>query len=332
MNLTLAKVAAASAEEWDRTWRACGCATWFHSRDWSEIWSAYQLGKTRPHPLSVNFSDGRRVLLPLTSRKALKGLAKRFLSSPGGTYGGWISSDELAPAHARVLVEFLTRQLGPLDWRLNPYDPVLRELSVPGARDDETHALDLRPGFAVISEEWSHGQAALARKVRKAVREGVTVAAAETEQDWRAYFDVYVKSLTRWADQATSRYRWSLFEELFRRRSPHQCLWLARREGQVIAGALCFYSRAHAIYWHGAALEEFFPLRPVNLLMHDAIRDACERGCAWFDFNPSGDHEGVKAFKKSFGAQALPSPVVKITPRFRHAVRGVWRRMLKAEA
>lgn len=325
MNLSLAKVAAASDEEWDRTWLKCDSATYFHSREWSEVWGAYQRAKTRPHPLKAIFSDGKQVVLPLSSRKALKGLVKRFLSSPAGTYGGWISSEELTPAHVRLLVEFLTRELGPLDWRLNPYDLILRATVIPGAKDDETHALDLRPGFAAVSAEWSHGQAALARKVRKAVREGVTVTPAEAEPDWRAYFDVYEQSLARWADQATSRYRWNLFSELFHRRSPHHQLWLARREERVIAGALCFYSKAHAIYWHGAALEEFFPLRPVNLLMHDAIRDACARGCAWFDFNPSGDHEGVKAFKKSFGAQALPSPVVKITPRWRHAVRRLFR-------
>lgn len=332
MNLSITTLAPATAEEWDAASRSCGYATFFHFREWSETWSAYTSGKTRPHPLTVTFSDGKRALLPLSSRKALKGLARRFLSSPAGTYGGWISSDDLTPGHARLLVELFTRQLGPLDWRLNPYDLLLREVTVPGAKEDETHALDLRPGFAAVSAEWSHGQTALARKVRKAVREGVTVVAAQSEQDWRDYFDVYEKSLARWAGQATSRYRWGLFEELFHRRSPNQRLWLARRAGQNIAGALCFYSKAHAIYWHGAALEEFFPLRPVNLLMHDAIRDACERGFAWFDFNPSGEHEGVKAFKKSFGAQALPSPVVKIVPRLRHTLRGVWRRVLKEPA
>jgi hypothetical protein len=50
----------------------------------------------------------------------------------------------------------------------------------------------------------------------------------------------------------------------------------------------------------------------VNLLLHDVIRDACERGFRWFDFNPSGGHEGVAAFKRSFGAECRPAPVVTI--------------------
>jgi CelD/BcsL family acetyltransferase involved in cellulose biosynthesis len=326
MNVSLVKVAAASDEEWDRTWRECDYATYFHSREWSEVWSAYHRAKTRPDPLGVTFSDGTRAILPLSSRKTLTGLAKRFLSSPAGTYGGWISSDELTAAHVRLLVEFLTRQLGPLDWRLNPYDPLLRDITVPGAQDDETHALDLSPGFDRLFRGWTKGHSSAAKKAQ---REGVSIVEATHDGDWRAYFRVYEDSIRRWAERDGARYRWELFHELSRLPSPGVRLWLARKEGQTIAGALCFYSRIHCAYWHGAVLEECFLLRPVHLLMHDVIRDACQRGLAWFDFNPSGDHEGVKAFKKSFGAQALPSPVVKITPRWRHAVRGVLRGVFK---
>ncbi len=69
----------------------------------------------------------------------------------------------------------------------------------------------------------------------------------------------------------------------------------------------------HAVWFHrnhGAALEDYFTLRPVNLLLYEAIKHACEEGYAWFDFNPSGGHEGVRAFKRSFGTESRPSPVV----------------------
>ena len=57
-------------------------------------------------------------------------------------------------------------------------------------------------------------------------------------------------------------------------------------------------------------MSDYFHLRPVNLLMCEIIKHSCDRGYSWFDFNPSGGHEGVTAFKKSFGAEALPCPVV----------------------
>lgn len=324
MSLTLTKVAAAGAGDWDAAWEACDHATWFHSRAWSETWSAYQEGRTRPEPLLVTFSDGQRAVLPLTARPALRGLTRRYLSSPGGTYGGWISATPLTGAHAALLVDFLTQELGPLEWRLNPYDPLLRDISVPGAEPDETHAIDLGPGFEAVTRGRS--------KANKAARAGVTVVPAASEGDWRAYFALYEKSLTRWGGSATSRYRWPLFEAIRTQATPGARLWLARLQDHFIAGALCFHARRHVVYWHGAADEAHFELRPVNLLMQEAIRDACGRGAAWFDFNPSGGHEGVRQFKRSLGGAPLPSPVVRVAGGWQTSLRQAWRRLLPSRA
>ncbi len=324
MSLSLTKVTAAAPSDWDAIWQACDYATWFHSRAWSEIWSAYQKGRTRPEPLLATFSDGQRAVLPLTARPTLRGLARRYLSSPGGTYGGWISADPLTGAHAALLGNFQTQDLGPLEWRLNPYDPVLREVPVPGAEPDDTHAIDLRPGFEAATRGRS--------KANKAARAGVTVVAAASEEDWRAYFALYEKSLTRWGGSATSRYRWPLFEAIRTHPTSGARLWLARFQDQFIAGALCFYARRHVVYWHGAADEAHFELRPVNLLMQEAIRDACGRGAVWFDLNPSGGHEGVRQFKRSLGGESLPSPVVRVRGNWKTGLRQTWRRLFPLRA
>jgi len=315
MNVAIASVRPARAGEWDSIWEACEYATFFHSREWSEIWSVYSKGRWRPDPRWLTFSDGRQALLPLASRKQLQGLGRRYVSSPGGTFGGWISADALSAEHGEALVHWLTHKLGRLEWRLNPYDPLAHQLEVPVTTLDETHAVDLSPGFDALR----CGGA----KVKKALREGVTIGVAASEGDWRSYFGIYEESLRRWGEQASSQYRWELFDDIRRRESPRIKLWLARFQNRVIAGALCFYARRHAVYWHGAALEAHFQLRPVNLLMHEAIRDACERGCAWFDFNPSGAHEGVKAFKKSLGGQPLPCPIVKIETTWRRTTKAI---------
>ena len=117
-----------------------------------------------------------------------------------------------------------------------------------------------------------------------------------------------------------SRYEWKLFEIIYNLNSSNIELWLAKYEEKIIAGALCLYSKNHAVYWHGAALSAYFPLRPVNLLMYEIIKNACDKGYTWFDFNPSGGHEGVKAFKKSFGASALPCHIVVTNPMINTAL------------
>ena len=60
---------------------------------------------------------------------------------------------------------------------------------------------------------------------------------------------------------------------------------------------LNFYHNRHAVYWHGAFVERYFEQRPSNLVHAEAIRDACERGFDWYDFNPSGPAPGVVRFK-----------------------------------
>ena len=65
------------------------------------------------------------------------------------------------------------------------------------------------------------------------------------------------------------------------------------------------------MYWHGAARESSLALRPANRLFGEVIRDACERGFRWFDFNSSAGLEGVRRFKEGFGARPLPCPYVR---------------------
>ena len=62
-----------------------------------------------------------------------------------------------------------------------------------------------------------------------------------------------------------------------------------------------------------------------SLLAHQVMVDAMGRDCRVFDMNPSGGHEGSDAFKKSFGAELLPAPVLKTTSLRAELIRGVSR-------
>jgi hypothetical protein len=307
MTISIAKISSPTDDEWDFIWSACAYSTYFHSREWAEIWGGYTSGAIRPDPKLILFSDGTRALLPLSAWTSRRGLLKRYESSPAGTFGGWISPDQLTTAHAGALAAYLTQEIGELVWRMNPYDHLAFTCGVVATKDDVTHTLNLEPGFDSIYRTWTKGHRSA---VGKADREGVLVRVASTLDDWRAYYLAYQDSLRRWGPKATSHYGCSLFDEMFRRASPDITLWLAIYQDIVVAGALTFHAKQHVVYWHGAALESFLHLRPVHLILHCAIRDACEKGAAWFDFNPSGGHRGVRAFKESFGTQVLSCPLV----------------------
>jgi len=310
MTLSIAKTWVPSAGEWDDAWCNCPYSTYFHGREWAEIWADYSHGRIVPDPLGVTLSDGTRIVLPFSKEKIFRGFARRHISSPAGTFGGWLANVSLDEQQQTLLMRLITKRYPDLIWRFNPYEKVLHPGGLGCMTEGETHALELSIGFEEIYRGWTKGHASAARKARKA---GVEISIAETSDDWKSYFGVYEDSLIRWGENTTSTYSWHLFDTILQRASPNVRLWLARHDGLVIAGALCFYSPTHVVYWHGAALSSHFELRPVNLLIYEAIRDAAERGFRWFDFNPSGALEGVKAFKRSFGAAPLASNVLVLT-------------------
>lgn len=322
MNLVISGVRPATSEEWDEIWNGCEYATYFHSRQWAETWTSYTGGKISPTPWLVLFSDGNRALLPLSINRRYKGLVRECQSSPGGTFGGWIAIGELRKEHGALLVDFMMRQFRNLVWRRNPFDYLTAVFEIEGQREDETHVLDLSSGFESVFKGWSKGHASAAKKAR---REGVDVRMACSPQDWREYFAVYQDSQRRWGDRATSSYSLEFFEALRDHGAGNVRLWLGVYSGRVVAGALCLYARQHVVYWHGAALEEFFFQRPVHYVLYEAIRHACESGYRWFDYNPSGGHEGVRSFKRNFGTAAMPCPVVSHESgliRMINAIRG----------
>jgi CelD/BcsL family acetyltransferase involved in cellulose biosynthesis len=231
------------------------------------------------------------------------------LLSPAGTYVGWLAAECLQGPRAEALLRWVLRSRAPLWWRVNPFDPCAAVLEPAADEPDATHVLYLAHGPDTACEHASRGHRTALRKAR---RSGLRVRRAVSADDWAGYYAIYESSLARWGEQATSRYGAGLFELLRRRGSPDVELWLVELdEATVVAGGLCVYGPNHAAYWHGAALAEYFDLRPANLLVHEFMVDACARGLDWFDLNPSGGHEGVDTFKQRVGAESLPCPIIR---------------------
>jgi len=273
-------------------------------------WTEFEHSEAKLDPLIVDFSDGKQVVVPMVTKRIHKGLVKTYRLSIAGAYGGWVSADDLRLEHA---VQLSTRllELGSIEWITNPCDPLVLKCGAVSGPTDETQIIRLSDGIEAVTRRTADAHR---RAVRKALRSFVTIRQAQSLEDWHAYYDVYRDSIRRWGDSATSDYPLRLFEAFWALRSNHVTLWLAIQDGKVIAGALCLYAKKHVAYWHGAALESYLNVRPVNLLMHTAIEDACTRGMVWFDLGLSGGHEGVRSFKRNLGAEsALCATVSRAT-------------------
>ncbi len=321
----------ATAAEWDSAWQGCPYAAYFQSREWANVWAEYSVARERarqlkrkqerrltlpfvrnlgftPYPLHVTFSNGTTAILPLSRQRIYRGLTYGFVSSPGSNFGGWLTEGPLAPPHAALLATYLRDRVPNLLWLVNPFDEAAVGAATRPREDHFTQVLDLRVGFEAVLSGYSRGHRSA---VTQAIRRGVSVRLAEGEQDWRSFYRVYEASVERWGGRALTDYGWPLLDLLRRRESPQVRLWLAEAAGEVVSGVLCFYTGFLVHFWLGATLAEHFPRRPVNLLYHEAVRDACESGLHWVDLGASSGLDGVVEFKRHFGATELPFPVIR---------------------
>lgn len=306
--ISAVRVSPAHRDEWDAAAAACSHATYFQTREWAELWQAYTRGALQPAAEKVLFSDARTALLPFSRGREHKGLIQRFLLSPAGTYGDWISEGALSRAHGQALArQILTRRN--LTWRTSPFTPGGSDLHAGlGGRREPTHVLDLRPGSDAILEGWHTSHR---RNLNRARRNGITTREGSSADDWQCYYRLYCDSLRRWGDAASSRYSRRLFELLCERKSASIKLWLALHGNRPISGMICFYWRAHAVYWHGATAEGGRELQPVHRLMQHVIGHAADEGYRWLDLNPSSGHDGVERFKAGFGARVADTWLIE---------------------
>lgn len=297
-------------DEWQEIADKCEYATFFHTPTWSKVFA-----ETYPEMEIATkkfvFGDGARVILPLIKTKTMKRLFSSYISNVAGVYGGWISDGFLSGEQINKIVRWINKNIKNFTWRTNPFDisleKALKEFRITNMKKDFTQYLDLRDGFKSIRSNYSRGHR---HNINKAEKMGVYIKVAETIEDFKEYYQVYQDSLKRWGDTATSRYDFKLFENIFNQKSQNVKLWLALVDDKIVSGDLVLYCNKHVVYWHGATRKDFFNYYSSNFLQNEIIKDACENGYWWYDFNPSGGHEGVVKFKNGFGTKRMETIII----------------------
>jgi len=284
--------------EWRDFVDNCPSATFFHTPDWYKVWKDHFGWEIEARHFI--FKSGSAALLPLCSRKRLKGFIKEYFSGPVGTYGGIITNTQLSKEEV-ILLERYLHNFNALQIRMNPFNSILEDTFF--TEKDFTQTIALSQEWKSILRSWSKSHS---RSIKKGIREGVKISVA-SKNDWKHYYDIYQDSRKRWGEKASNNYSWDLFK-ILSQLSPTVCkLWLAYKDEKIISGCLCFYCNQHVVYWHGASLSTHFHLKPAHVLQHHIIKHAAEEGYQWYDFNPSGGHEGVVNFKAGFGAEIISS-------------------------
>ena len=260
--------------------------------------------------------DGRRFVLPLARRSGLAGR----LTGPASFPAGWGVGGLVAPGGVQVedvRAVFADLGSGP-GLRISLRPSPMQASAWAAARPDRVavvprlaHSLDLEGGFERVWTERFVGTARTA--VRKAERSGLRVECDTTGRLIPVLYELYERSLTRWAEQqneprflagwrAQRRDPMEKLELLARRLGDACRIWVAW-QGERPAAAILVLPGTNAHYTRGAMDKDVAGPTRANYLLHRmAIADACEAGCHHYYMGESGTSRSLAQFKTRLGA------------------------------
>ncbi|MCX8045022.1 MAG: GNAT family N-acetyltransferase [Desulfobacterota bacterium] len=291
-----------STDLWHTLAQQCPWATYFHTPAWAQTIAASIPGM-RVHGIGFFDDMAGPVVLPAVARtkKRLLHTITEYKSMEPGVYGGFLAEKPLTPEHVSRMAEALCslkhgagRIVETPDMPLHLPPPFI-------AKTITTHRIILGRPYAEIAAAFSRGQKS---NIRQALRKGVQIRMAQTEQDIKHYYCLYQQTRQRWSQEHGPAYPQSLFLNLYRHQNSGVQFWLAEADSAIIAGIIVLVWRQTMVYWHGCSLQASFKLYPNNLLHAKVIEWACDHGINYYDMGPSMDLPGVVRFKESFGAVA----------------------------
>jgi hypothetical protein len=303
---------------WDRLLRSDPGAVVTQSLAWRD--AVFADGRYRDVSRLYEFGSGCRVALPLARRRRATTWAGTTASWPRAWgVGGPICQDgKIGVAEAAAVLADLASGTLAAEVRLPEGADGAWLSAARGYQVEErdVHMLDLGGGF---SEVWSHRFRGTARTaVRKAERAGVEVEVDRSGQALQVFFELYEKSIQRWAamqHEPVVLTRW----RTIRATSPRMLAavsrhfgkdcetWVARTNGAPIAAIVVLRSGSNAKYWRGAMDKELAgPVRANEYLHSLAIAEACRDGCRWYEMGQSRSGSPLAAFKEKLGATLQP--------------------------
>lgn len=262
---------------------------------------------------------GRRLVVPIVRRRQLPGpLAFEASFPPSWGIGGIVAPGGVEPADAAaVFADLADRKIVRTSVRPNPLDARTFGAAKPAGAVVTprcAHVLDLEGGFAQV---WKEGFTRQARThVRKAERAGLTVERDTSGRLVPVLYELFERSLDRWAEQqheprALSRWRGHRRDprrkfELMAESLGDACrLWVAWHEGQPAAALLVLVRDGGGAHSMRSVMDKELasPTRANYLLQQLAIENACESGCRHYHLGESGASASLAHFKANFGAR-----------------------------
>lgn len=261
------------------------------------------------------FANGQEIVLPLVRRSWTAGpLAIRGALPVAWGYGGMLSRYPVTPDEAARVAADLGRGGFSLRVFPNPTQAGLWRGAMPkraAVTARRCHILGIEGGFGAVWRDRFLSKTR--RKIVKAERLGVQVTRDTTGEAAAIFYDLYRRSLERWAARQNeplwlARRRAALRDP--RRKVLHiarfmgeACrVWVATYDGRPVAASLVLVGRNADDIMCAMDKDLAAPTNANDLLLRHSIEDACQSGCAQYHFGETGTSVGLAHFKERFGA------------------------------
>lgn len=287
-------------------------ATWFQTQ---EAYQFYASQKNEMIPLAIGVEeDGALVGVVVGYITKEHSALKQFFTCRAIIIGGPLLADDISDEALAKLLK-ATKALGnrPLAIGKEVNSPIYIETR---NFSDYSRWKDIfeKCGFAyqphfdihVRCDEAHQMSDRRQRELKRAIKNGATVAMAQSEQEIRDWYQILAKLYRE-------KVRTPLFsEEFFLQFYRHRVgkYLLVKHEGKIIGGMMCPILEGKAIYeWYVCGLdEEYKDLYPSVMATNAAIEYAQANGLPLFDFMGAGkpnEPYGVRDFKMEFGGELV---------------------------
>jgi glycosyltransferase involved in cell wall biosynthesis len=229
---------------------------------------------------------------------------RRFVeiqAMPLGTYtlpltpDGTAADPMLASAIVRQIIGSSSDDFSCTLWPLADYQDVGECQKTP----HQAAVIDLRDGAEAALARF---KGVARRMAGQALRKGVTV--SREPDAMGVYYGLLEESAKRWGLAAPHLSR-TLFDAIQDFGGDDVEVWIARYQGEAIAGGVMLYGSEEAFFWSAAMRADYSSLRPSNLLNAEMIKASVERGMKWYNLGASEGLGGVERFKESLGAELV---------------------------
>ena len=180
------------------------------------------------------------------------------------------------------------------------------------------HRLELDPDVAAVQARFSKSQ--VRRGIAKAAREGVTVRRATDRDALDAFYALHVRTRRRLGVPTQPKRFIRRFTRLFEEGLGF--VLLADWQDTTIAAAVFLTFNGTLTYKYGASDGRHLDKRPNNALFMEAISWGCANDQRTLDFGRTDpDNDGLRAFKRAWGAQELEVRYTRLSSRPPKAAR-----------